>query len=157
MARHMIRSGFFQKASYDFNSIVALGQFVTLGMVLVASLSAIYSVVAEIEDSGKDVRDRAHDLKVQSAKSESLKADIDDIGEEVLLGASLSYTPVRTVDIDELLKKNETTYYEKKKTSEYKVLKEPKERKEKKVKKEKREKEKKKKDKKRTAIDDIFG
>lgn len=150
IAQHMIKSGLFKRASYDFNSIIALGQFVTLGMVLIASLSAIYSVVADLADGNRS--------KVDAPKHEIKKnLDLaDDLGEEILpdlIENIKTPTPVNVVKVD-IPKKS--AYEE----APYKVIK--KEKKEKRAKeageKEKPKKEKKKKEKKKkSAMDDIFG
>lgn len=151
VARHMVKSGLFRKASYDFNSIIALGQFVTLGMVLVASLSAIYSVVAELDDGYRETKGKAINGKMKVEKELKQGADVDDLGEEILDLVTPSVEAVKSVNLDELFKNKGGIG--KKQKSEYKVLKEPRE----KDKRKKEKKEKKKKDKKRNAIDDIFG
>lgn len=147
IAQNMIKRGLFKKANYDFNSIIALGQFVTLGMVLVASLSAIYSVVADLADGSRRT--------VETPKRE-IKKNLelaDDLGEEILSEAFEPLMPLNVVLVD---KPRKSAYEE----PPHKVVK--KERKEKRVKensvKEKSKKEKKKKEKKKkSAMDDIFG
>lgn len=62
------------KAFHHFHGVIALGQFVNLGLVLVANLSALRALLQEIEGVGK------REMKVE----EPLPVEVDDdIGEEV--------------------------------------------------------------------------
>lgn len=84
IARHMVNKGLFKKASYDFNGIIALGQFVPLGLVLVANLSAIYTVVAELADAN------IGQLLKPAVPQKRNVCDPDDVGEEIHLSVPLS-------------------------------------------------------------------
>lgn len=147
IAQHMTKSGLFKKANYDFNSIIALGQFVSLGMVLVASLSAIYSVVAELADGSQ--------RKAEAQKPEIKKGlDLDDdLGEEIQFDFSATATSLNAnlVDYPKKSAYEEAPYKIVKKEKKEKRSKDTSEKE--KVKKEKKKKEKKKK----SAMDDIFG
>lgn len=145
IARHMVRRGVFSKASYNFNGIIALGQFVTLGMVLVANLSAIHSILVELSDEYKPK---------PAAAVTTAKPDADDIGEEI----PLRYATPTTAGLQEMPKSVDSTGQLVKNAFEYRVSKDILKGKEKRDKKQKKKKGKeKKKTKKRNAIDDIFG
>lgn len=86
-----------EKAFYHFHSVIALGQFVNLGFVLVANLSALRSLLLEIEG----VQSRRH---MQEKPLKSVKIDADDIGEEVTIDLVSKPEPlpeVRTIDLFE--------------------------------------------------------
>ncbi|KAF3988726.1 hypothetical protein FT663_03209 [Candidozyma haemuli var. vulneris] len=121
------------RAYYHFNSVIALGQFVNLGFVLVASVSALRSLLLEIEGVG----DR--NVEVETKKTEL----DDDIGEEV------AYESVSTPSVDIKPEPMVAMSFEEPK-------KEPKKKTEKRKSKGDGEKKKKKK-KSKSAIDDIFG
>lgn len=85
------------KAFYHFHSVIALGQFVNLGFVLVANLSALRSLLLEIEG----VQSRRH---MQEKPLKSVKIDADDIGEELTIDLVSKPEPlpeVRTIDLFE--------------------------------------------------------
>lgn len=121
------------RAYYHFNSVIALGQFVNLGFVLVASVSALRSLLLEIEGVG----DR--NVEVETKKTEL----DDDIGEEVAY--ELVSTPLVDIKPEPMVA---MSFEEPKK--------EPKKKTEKRKSKGDGEKKKKKK-KSKSAIDDIFG
>lgn len=77
IAKFMVNRSLFSKAYYEFNGIIALGQFINLGLALVGSLSAIYSVVSEIQAiSITGTTENKNGSKV-------LQVDDDDIGIEI--------------------------------------------------------------------------
>lgn len=47
--KYMMKKRVFTKAYYEFNGIIALGQFVTLGLALVGNLSKIYCILQSIK------------------------------------------------------------------------------------------------------------
>lgn len=117
-----------KRAYYHFNSVIALGQFVNLGFVLVASLSALRLLLMEIEGvGGRNVMEEK--IEVQ-----------DDVGEEVAY-EQVSKAPEPVTSIDFL--------------DEAREIKPKKAKTDKKGDKNSDKKQKKKK--KRSAIDDIFG
>lgn len=152
VARYMIKKGVFKKASYDFNSIIALGQFVTLGMVLVASLSAIYSLVSELHDAAS-VR-----VEEPKARKPTKVEAFTDLGEEInedllklpfVVNESLNFAlddPKRELRYDSL-KEKKYKVTELKKSENKNLMRE----------KTKNKNQKRDKKKKRNAIDDIFG
>lgn len=130
LAAHMIRSGVFTKAYYDFNSVIALGQFIALGMVLVACLSKLHGLVLEMDG----LRERLRAAKPTKTRVVEKTADVaEEFGEEIVVAPAAPLK--RPLDMDDIFSV----------------------RKDKKAKKEKRDKTKKSKPKKKkSAIDDIF-
>ncbi|PVH13518.1 uncharacterized protein CXQ87_001623 [Candidozyma duobushaemuli] len=116
-----------KRAYYHFNSVIALGQFVNLGFVLVASLSALRSLLMEIPGVGG--------RQVQREVVTQLE---DDVGEEVVFESVSKAPPEPLMSMDVM--------------AEASVEQKPK-----KQKSEKKGEKKTKKKKKRSAIDDIFG
>ncbi|CCE86072.1 Piso0_005721 [Millerozyma farinosa CBS 7064] len=54
VSNYLIRKKVISKAYYEFNGIIALGQFLTLGLALVASLSKINSILIKIKGVNQD-------------------------------------------------------------------------------------------------------
>ncbi|KAJ8145649.1 hypothetical protein OY671_001269 [Metschnikowia pulcherrima] len=151
IARAMIKKRLFTRCHYSFSGIVALGQFVGLGLTLIASLSAIHSIIVSMD--GITQRSVSQTIKTSGNKDVVSRSDTpssnldDDIGEEIVFPEKTgigSVETVATVPLDlhrssSKLKPDEiiSAFDDK-----------PKKRKKEKKPKEKR---------KKTAIDDIFG
>lgn len=86
MVRYLVRKGLFQKAMYEFHSIIALGQFINLGFTLVGSISAIFDVLMQIDGLHEKSGFSAHQKQQKSMRKED---SIDDIGEEIDLGVEV--------------------------------------------------------------------
>lgn len=78
-AAYLVHKNIMKKALYEFHSIIALGQFINLGLVLVGSVSAIYGVLVEI-----DGVDDFHSARI--SRRPVLAVADDDIGEEIEVG-----------------------------------------------------------------------
>lgn len=116
-----------KRAYYHFNSVIALGQFVNLGFVLVASLSTLRLLLMEIQGVGG-----------RQVRREEVAQVEDDVGEEVVfeLVSKAPPEPFMSMDVMEEVSM---------------------EQKPKRQKSERKGEKKTKKKKKRSAIDDIFG
>ncbi|KAH3902008.1 uncharacterized protein SCODWIG_03327 [Saccharomycodes ludwigii] len=130
---------------YNFNGIIALGQFATLGVVLVGILARIYSLSLKltnaITESVEEIKTRLkRNTKYELDNNIDKDSEVDDIGEEIVLEQAQTSTATLR---DEKSRKRQITldgdeFVEKKKKP---------------VKKVKKSKNKKK----GNAIDDIFG
>lgn len=152
IARHLL-DHILPTAYYEFNSIIALGQFINLGLALVGSISAIHSVLLDMEGLSKGRRSQTR------AVSAPLVEDHNDLGEEI--EQKLPLAPV-VLEMFEMPKARDAPKIRDASKEEPKRKKvevdldgifEPKKKKVKSEKKEKKEKKKKK----RSAMDDIFG
>ncbi|ODV77997.1 uncharacterized protein CANTADRAFT_69409 [Suhomyces tanzawaensis NRRL Y-17324] len=106
--RYLIKNQVFKKAYYEYNGILALGQFINLGFALLGSLSKIYALFMEIDgvkehiskaqeqkmdipsDTGLTTKDqnktideifgkKKKDKKPKKEKKKKKKNDMDDI------------------------------------------------------------------------------
>lgn len=118
-----------KRAYYHFNSVIALGQFVNLGFVLVASLSALRLLLMEIQGVG---------VRGRQVEPEEVAQVEDDVGEEVVFELVSKAPPEPLMSMDVM--------------AEASIEQKPK-----KQKSEKKGEKKTKKKKKKSAIDDIFG
>lgn len=118
-----------KRAYYHFNSVIALGQFVNLGFVLVASLSALRLLLMEIQGVG---------VRGRQIEPEEVAQVEDDVGEEVVFELVSKAPPEPLMSMDVM--------------AEASIEQKPK-----KQKSEKKGEKKSKKKKKKSAIDDIFG
>lgn len=163
LVNYIMKKQIFKKAMYEFYTIVALGQFINLGLTLIGSISAIYDLLVQIEGLGQ--RSSVKVVKKHVAVEE------DDLGEEIdmnsvkrpknpedgernsivsQLGQELgSISEKRRLDEEETLKTSKMSITDFNMDT---LFDQPK-KKHKKVKKDKKDKKKKKK----SAIDDIFG
>ncbi|KAF8004282.1 hypothetical protein HF325_001730 [Metschnikowia pulcherrima] len=97
----MIKKRLFTRCHYSFSGIVALGQFVGLGLTLIASLSAIHSIIVSMD--GITQRSVSQTIKTLGNKDVVSKSDIpssipdDDIGEEIFCSGE---TGIRSVESD---------------------------------------------------------
>lgn len=117
-----------KRAYYHFNSVIALGQFVNLGFVLVASLSALRLLLMEIQGVG---------VRGRQVEPEEVAQVEDDVGEEVVFELVSKAPPEPLMSMDVMAEAS----------IEQKPKKQKSEKGEKKTKKKK----------KKSAIDDIFG
>lgn len=80
IARYMVRKKLFTKAFFEFNGIIALGQFVALGFALLGGTSSVFSLLNEI-----DGVQSSHFGVNSESKAETPVAgnDDDDLGVEV--------------------------------------------------------------------------
>lgn len=83
VACYLLKKRLFSKAYYEFNGIIELGQFSTLGMVLVACLSKLYTLVLEIEGLRERLRLPAAGRKPE--KTTEVNSFEEELGEEVVL------------------------------------------------------------------------
>lgn len=171
----IVKKQIFKKAMYEFHTIIALGQFINLGLTLVGSISAIYDLLVQIEGLGQK----------SSVKVERNQVEIeeDDLGEEIDISAlerpkkiekgegnsimsqlgqeSESLLGKRNLDENESLNTskmpisdfNMDTLFDQPKKKHKKDKKDKKDKRDKKERTDKKEKKKKKK----SAMDDIFG
>lgn len=152
LARSMIKTRLFTRCYYSFNGIIALGQFVTLGLTLVGSLSALYALTMKI----RGLTDTLASITLKTSLGNSKRisgvpetALDDDLGEEILFEEKP--TVVKNQEGEAMRKPHEPA--PKRKLDDIESIFGDKPKKKKKEKKEKKPKEKKKK----SAIDDIFG
>lgn len=98
IARYMLRKKLFTKAFFEFNGIIALGQFITLGFGLLGVTSSIFSLLSEIDG----IRD-SHGNKVQK-KPEVLVTgdDEDDLGVEVEMPAIEPPKTISSFDLNKI-------------------------------------------------------
>lgn len=150
---NLIKKRIFTKAYYEFNGIVALGQFVTLGLALIGNLSKLYCILQNFKGIDKVLEQKITDVKF----TESVEYNEDDLGEVVeyenvpdsqlkrkveIVDSKASKKTKKSADsIDDIFSTNITTQKPKKKSKSGKSLDEVKT---------------KKKKKKRNEIDDIF-
>lgn len=52
-AAYLLKKRVLKKALYEFHGIIALGQFINLGILLVGNVSSIYNILVEMEDVGE--------------------------------------------------------------------------------------------------------
>lgn len=90
-----------KKMYYDFNGIIALGQFVTLGVVLIGNLSRVFNVYFQVyhalsddfERLGVRVRNKNQNQN-ERLINETLEEELgEEIGEEILNATDLSTVP----------------------------------------------------------------
>ena len=78
--KYLIKKKVFTKAYYEFNGIIALGQFVTLGLALLGSLSKIYCILQTFK--GLDIIYKPNIID-QASVMDTEQSGIDDLGEIV--------------------------------------------------------------------------
>lgn len=78
IARYLIKKQIFKKLYYEVNSIIALGQFVTLGLALLGSLSALYPHILQIHRLGVSILPSRAPVRIQETAAD------DDLGEEIV-------------------------------------------------------------------------
>lgn len=139
IASHLLTK-VFPKAFYEFNGIIALGQFINLGLALVGSLSSLHSQLSEIEGVQEFV-------KKKGAAVKEVAADIDEND----VGVEIETIQVQAPPVDVFAM--EKAKPEKHSIDINSIFGEPKKKKKKTEKEGKKRKEKKKK----SAMDDIFG
>lgn len=96
IARYMLRKKLFTKAFFEFNGIIALGQFINLGLALLGATSSIHSLLNEIEGLNYS------NCKTNASKktgTEITGHDDDDLGVEVEV-ATVETPKVRDLEED---------------------------------------------------------
>lgn len=83
--KYLIIKKIFTRGYYQFNGIIALGQYITLGLALVGSLGKIHELLLEFEGVKEVLRDGRQLVDNQQPVAGSLKGvvDGDDLGEVV--------------------------------------------------------------------------
>lgn len=154
MAAYLLKKNVLKKALYEFHGIIALGQFINLGILLVGNVSSIYNILVEMEDVGEKIN------SVSVLNWANPVEDDDDMGVEIDITEPLKEVETAT-EKSESNQDIETATKTPKLSSSLDInsifgeqprKKHKKERKEKKERKDKKDKKKKK-----SAIDDIFG
>ncbi|GEQ72042.1 hypothetical protein JCM33374_g5728 [Metschnikowia sp. JCM 33374] len=154
IARFMVKKRIFSSCYYSFNGVVALGQFISLGLTLLASLSALHNLIMSIDGLASKLEatkmPSVAEKGVTSHASSVIPED-DDLGEEIVFTEKPA--PLRREKEDPILMNTPITVPKRKFEDIDSIFGEkPKKKKEKKEKKEKNKLKKKK-----SAIDDIFG
>lgn len=87
--KYLINRRIFTRGYYQFNGIIALGQYITLGLALVGSLGKIHELLLEFEGIKGVLRDGKQLVENKQPVTGSLKGvlDDDDFGEVVDLTA----------------------------------------------------------------------
>lgn len=127
------------KSYYDFNGVIALGQFVTLGVVLVGLLSRIYAIYREIlelyatkfESVGCLTRSRVQDPQQSSQAEQHLEKLLESIskeelGEEISQAIGTSHETSVTVPSSEVMVAPSESEFDKEKKKRTKKRKKPK-------------------------------
>lgn len=155
IARYMIKKKLFTNAFFAFNGIIALGQFVTLGLGLLGITSSIFSILSEIDG----ISDSSYKNNVQKdLKSSVTQENDDDLGVEVEMPSVEQSKSISNLELIPLMKLEAKDKPKKKRRHDEGKLKEPKAEQDDiaSIFGETRTKKKKKK-KNKSAMDDIFG
>lgn len=156
IARYLIKKQIFKRLYYEVNSIIALGQFVTLGLALLGSLSALYPHILQIYQLAQSILPSRAPLRIQETAAD------DDLGEEIVFNSEdIKVETYRSPVLDagpeflanESQYRKDTLKSERQQTGEGAVALSSDKVKKSKSKKSKKDKSKRKK----SAIDDIFG
>lgn len=84
VATYLIQKDVLKKAFYEFHSLIALGQFINLGFVLVGSISAIYGLMVEMNGLGDKLKLKGSGNFPNWQETSNISGD--DVGVEVDAG-----------------------------------------------------------------------
>lgn len=164
VAAYLLKKKVLKKALYEFHGIIALGQFINLGILLVGNVSSIYNILVDMEGVSENITSRER-IAGETSLTWANVEDDDDLGVEIEVANQKEI--VKTPKEMEVIWEAETNTVEAKTDRDSRktpklsspmvdidsIFGDQPRRKHKKEKKEKKEKKKKKK----SAIDDIFG
>lgn len=103
VSNYLIRKKVLSKAYYEFNGIIALGQFLTLGLALVASLSKISSILIQIKGVNQDSKDKVS-LLVRERSGLDEKSEGEPYFDEEL-GVPINFSTATEVELTEKKRK----------------------------------------------------
>lgn len=83
---YLIKKQIFKRAFYQYNGIIALGQYVTLGLALLGNLGAIHSILIKIEGMEKP---RGNPVGKILEAPVAVPDQKEDIGDEIVMSSTI--------------------------------------------------------------------